>query len=69
VIAPASTGRERSSRIAVIRTDQTNSGVLSKDMREVRMFTIVLMKLMAPRIEDTPAKCNLKIVISTALCE
>jgi hypothetical protein len=69
VIAPASTGRERRSKIAVTKTDQTNNGVLSKDMRGVRMLAIVLMKLMAPRIDETPAKCRLKIVISTALWE
>jgi len=32
VIAPARTGRERRRRIAVIRIDQTNNGILSKDM-------------------------------------
>ena len=69
VIAPASTGRERSSKIAVTKTDHTNNGVLSKDMRGVRMLAIVLMKLMAPRIDETPAKCRLKMVISTALWE
>lgn len=29
------------------------------------MLIIVVMKLMAPRIEDTPARCKEKIVRST----
>lgn len=64
-MAPASTGRARSNKIAVINTDHTNRGILSMDIGEDRMFKIVVMKLMAPRIEDTPAKCRLKIAKST----
>lgn len=56
VIAPASTGNDRSSRTAVIRTDQTNRGMLSILVFLDRIFRIVVMKLMAPRIEDAPAK-------------
>jgi len=29
------------------------------------MFTMVVIKLMAPRIDDAPAKCNEKIALST----
>jgi hypothetical protein len=29
------------------------------------MLIMVVMKLMAPRMEDTPARCNEKIVKST----
>jgi len=65
VMAPASTGSERSRRIAVNTTDQTNSGVRSQDMPGVRMLSDVVMKLIAPRILDTPARCSLKIVRST----
>jgi len=32
VIAPARTGRDRRRRIAVIRIDQTNNGILSRDI-------------------------------------
>jgi len=67
VIAPASTGRDRSSRMAVISTDHTNSGVLSIEETDVRMFEIVVMKFTAPRIDDAPAKCNLKIPMSTLI--
>jgi hypothetical protein len=56
VIAPARTGSERRSRIAVKNTDHTNKGVRSHVIPEERMLTIVVMKLIAPKIEDTPAK-------------
>jgi len=64
VIAPAKTGKERSSKMAVSSTDHTNSGMESNLIEEDRMFKIVVMKLIAPRIEDTPAKCNLKMAKS-----
>lgn len=56
VIAPASTGSDRRRRSAVIPTDQTNKGIRSKDILAARMLMIVVMKLMAPRIEEAPAK-------------
>lgn len=65
MIAPANTGSERSKRIAVMYTDQTNRGVRSQFIPGARILMIVVIKLMAPRIEETPAKCNLKIVRST----
>jgi hypothetical protein len=55
-MAPAKTGRDRSRRMAVIITDQTNRGMESRFMDKGRMFRIVVMKLMAPRIEDAPAR-------------
>lgn len=64
-MAPASTGRDRSSKTAVIRTDQTNRGTSSIVDLGGRIFRIVVMKLMAPKIDDTPAKCREKIVKST----
>jgi hypothetical protein len=69
VMAPAKTGRERSSRMAVIITDQTNSGMESRFMDKGRIFRIVVMKLMAPKIEDAPAKWSLKIARSTEIPE
>jgi len=56
VIAPASTGRERRSNTAVINTDHTNNGIESNVIDEERMFMIVVIKLIAPRIEEAPAK-------------
>jgi hypothetical protein len=71
VIAPAKTGRESKSKIVVIITDQTNKGTCSIFISFGRMFIIVVIKLIDPRIEDTPAKCKEKIAKSTALplCE
>jgi hypothetical protein len=65
-MAPAKTGKESSNRIAVINTDHTNRGVCSNFTWGLRMFRIVEIKLIAPRIEDTPAMCKEKIVKSTA---
>lgn len=65
VIAPANTGRERRRRRAVIPTDQTKRGTRSRDMSEERILIIVVMKLMAPRIDEAPAKCREKMVKST----
>jgi len=65
VIAPANTGRERSRRIAVINTDQTNKGIWSILIPNERILITVVIKLTAPRIEDTPAKWREKIPRST----
>lgn len=65
VIAPARTGSDRSRRIAVTRTDQTNRGMLSILVEADRILMIVVMKLTAPRIEEAPARCKLKIPMST----
>jgi hypothetical protein len=65
VIAPASTGSVSSKRITVIITDQTNNGIRSRRIPFQRILIIVVMKLMAPRIEATPAKCSEKIAKST----
>ena len=65
VMAPASTGTASSSRNAVTRIDQANSGILCSVMPGARMLKIVVMKLIAPRIDDAPARCSEKIAIST----
>jgi hypothetical protein len=65
VIAPAKTGSERSSKTAVITTDQTNRGIRSKVMPLDRILITVVMKFTAPKIEEIPAKCNEKIARST----
>lgn len=64
VIAPANTGKDSKSRMAVINTDQINSGIRSKDKVLDRIFKIVVIKLIAPKIEDTPAKWREKIIKS-----
>lgn len=56
VIAPASTGKDNKRRRAVIPTDQTKRGKRSGDIPLGRILIIVVIKLTAPKIEDTPAK-------------
>lgn len=65
MIAPARTGRDRSRRTAVIFTAQTNRGIRSKRRPFHRILIIVVIKLSAPRIEDTPARWREKIARST----
>lgn len=65
VIAPASTGSDSKSKIAVKNTDHTNKGVRSHDIPTARILIIVVIKFTAPKIEDAPAKCKLKIDKST----
>lgn len=65
VMPAAKTGRDSSRSTAVIRTAQTNKGVWYWEMAGGFMLIIVVMKLIAPRIEDAPARCREKIVKST----
>src|SRR3546814_3858015 len=51
---------------AVTRMAQTNSGILWSVMPGARLFKMVVMKLMAPRMEDAPARCIESITMSTA---
>lgn len=65
VIAPAKTGRDKRSKIAVINTAQTKRGIWSIVIPYDRMLITVVMKLTAPKIEETPARCREKIPRST----
>jgi hypothetical protein len=65
VIAPAKTGRDKRSKIAVITTDQTNKGIRSNVIPLDRILITVVIKFTAPKIEEIPAKCNEKIAKST----
>ncbi len=56
VIAPAKTGRERSRRNAVMRTDQTKRGSLCLKRPGARLLKMVTIKLIAPRIEAAPER-------------
>ena len=64
---PASTGSDRSSRKAVTSTAQTKSGILCRVMPGARMLKMVVMKLMAPRIEEAPARCSDRMAKSMAM--
>src|SRR6202158_4887494 len=66
VMAPASTGSDSNSRNTVTRIDHTNSGILCSVMPGARMLKIVVMKLMAPRIDEAPARWIDKITKSIA---
>ena len=61
MIAPARTGKDKRSKIAVIKTAQAKRGIRSKNIPNVRIFPKVLIKFTAPKIEETPAKCKEKI--------
>lgn len=65
VMPAASTGSESSRRTAVMRTDHTNSGVWYCDRAGGFMLMAVVIKLIAPRMEDTPARCREKMARST----
>jgi hypothetical protein len=69
VIDPAKTGNDSNNRIAVMKIDQMNNGTEFKDNDEERILIIVVIKLMAPKIEDIPAICKLKIAKSTEIPE
>lgn len=56
MIAPANTGNVRRRRITVMITDHTNKGMRSNRIPFHRMLIIVVMKLIAPRIDAAPAK-------------
>jgi hypothetical protein len=58
VIAPAKTGNDNNNKNAVMYTAQTNSGVRCAVIPGARMLVIVTIKLIAPKIDDTPAKCS-----------
>jgi hypothetical protein len=63
-MAPAKTGKASNRRMAVIKTDQTKSGVESMVNVEDRMLVMVVMKLIAPKMEEAPARCSLKMAKS-----
>lgn len=65
VIAPASTGRDSKSSTTVMITAHTNKGIRSSRIPFHRMLIIVVMKLIAPRIDETPARCSEKMARST----
>ena len=65
VIAPASTGSDRSNKNAVIKTAHTNNGNLFICNPGALILNMVVIKFIAPKIEDAPDKCRLKIAKST----
>jgi hypothetical protein len=66
VIAAAKTGKERSRRKAVTKTDQTNNGMVYISIPRQRILRIVTIKLIAPKMDEIPERWRLKIARSTA---
>ena len=64
VIAPAKTGKDSNNNTAVMNTAQTNNGSLWNVIPGVLILIIVVMKFIAPKIDEIPAKCRLKIARS-----
>jgi hypothetical protein len=62
----ARTGRARSSKKAVTKTDQANKGILCIVIPGARIFKIVVIKLIAPNIEEKPAASKPIIIKSKA---
>jgi hypothetical protein len=56
VMAPARTGRDRRRSTTVITTAHTNRGIRSRRNPLHRILITVVIKLMAPRIEEAPAR-------------
>jgi hypothetical protein len=56
VNAPASTGRDSNNKKEVTKIDHTNRGVSFQDIPSVLMLKIVVMKLIAPNIDDKPLR-------------
>ena len=56
VIAPANTGNDNSNKKAVTNTDHTNKGRRCIDIPGARILKIVVIKLIAPKMEDMPDK-------------
>jgi len=48
-----------------MKTAQTNKGILCIVIPGALIFKIVVMKFIAPKIEEIPARCKLKIAKST----
>jgi hypothetical protein len=55
-MAPAKTGRESNNKKAVIKMDHTNKGSLSIVIPGALILNMVVIKFMAPKIEEAPAK-------------
>ena len=69
VIALARTGKDKIRRKVVNKVAQINKEVRSNVIPKLRIFIIVVIKLILPKIDLTPAKWREKITISTLCLE
>jgi hypothetical protein len=65
VIAAASTGKDNNNKTAVTTTAQPNSANLCSLIPGLLMFSIVVIKFIAPNKLLIPAKCKANIAKST----
>jgi hypothetical protein len=65
VKAPAKTGNLKTNKNTVTTTAHENKLIWTILTLEPRRLKQVAIKLIPPKIEDTPAKCKLKIAKST----
>lgn len=61
-MAPAKTGKDNNNKNAVIKTLQTIKGNLCIVIPGERILKIVVMKFIAPKIDEAPETCKLKIL-------
>ena len=66
MIAAAKTGKASNNKKAVTKILQTNKGTKCIDILGTLIFKTVTIKLIAPKMDEIPAKCKLKIAKSTA---
>jgi hypothetical protein len=64
-MAPAKTGKDNNNKNAVTQTVQTNKGKRLNVIPRHLILYIVTIKLIAPAIEEIPAKCKENIALST----
>jgi hypothetical protein len=64
VIPPARTGKDNNNNTAVTNTAHAKRGIRCNEIPGALIFKIVVMKFMAPSIEEIPARCKLKIAKS-----
>lgn len=69
VIPAANTGKDINNKKAVINTAQVNKGIKFIFMPGTLILNIVTMKFIAPKIDEIPAKCELKMAKSTEASE
>jgi len=69
VIPAANTGKDINNKKAVINTAQVNKGIKFIFMPGTLILNIVTMKFIAPKIDEIPAKCKLKMAKSTEASE
>jgi len=65
VIPPAKTGKDSNNNTAVTNIAQPNKGTLCNTCPGILIFMIVVMKFIAPSIDEIPAKCNENMAKST----